>query len=150
MFLWIIISDFLLRLVSVRQFRRIRHFRQIYTFRFPLSVFRSPFSASSACLGHDGFAFDTGDAAQSARQGVDAVNAAFDNKRNHRHSALLKRQPLPTKTDVGIVRNDWIDKCRLTAVGHENCYCSYSLFHQGSSACGPQGAVFSAGNTLLD
>ena len=98
--------------------------------RFSLSAFRFPLSASSACLGHDCLAFDAGDAAQSTRQGVDAVDAAFDNKRNHRHSALLERQPLPTENDVGKVRNDWINKRRLTAVGNENCYCSYSLFHQ--------------------
>lgn len=99
-------------------------------FHFPFSVLRFPFSVLSACLCHDGFAFDAGDAAKTARQGVDAVDAAFDNKRNHRHSALLERQPLPTEDDVGKVRNDWIDKRRLASVGHENCYCSYSLFHQ--------------------
>ena len=82
-----------------------KRFRTILHRSLPIAI--NPHSKRqghpSAGFGHHGLALDTGQAPQLTGQSIDTVAGTLDDKRNHRHRTVLKRQPLATQNDVGII-----------------------------------------------
>ena len=67
-------------------------------------------------LGKYCFCLHTLQSPEFSRKGVDTVGLAFDNKGNHSHRTVVKRQTLATQHQVGVIRNDCVDFRRLTTV----------------------------------
>ena len=80
---------------------------------------------------HHGLGLHARQASQLAADAVDVVHAALHDEGDDGNGApVVERQALTTEHYGGILRNDAVDFWGQRAVPDEQCYGSYSLFHQ--------------------